>query len=239
MYAATHTPQGLPNSAAAAADSGVVVYPDSDGAPMADNTLQFAWIVRLRENLDAMLPDFVAGDHLWYPVAGRNKLRAAPDVMVCLGRPKGYRGSYRQFEEDGVPPTVVFEVLSPGNRPSEMTRKSVFYFRYGAREFIVIDPDAEDGYATWLNADGDLESVPSLDGWTSPTLGIRFEQTERGLEVFRPDGTRFLDFREIEALAKAESARADREAARATEAEARHARLAAKLAALGIAPDDD
>ena len=81
-------------------------YPDSDGQPMADNTLQFQWIVTLQGGLDAMFRDdpnvFVAGDLLWYPVEGNNKLRVAPDALVAFGRPKGYRGSYMQWEEDGI-----------------------------------------------------------------------------------------------------------------------------------------
>ncbi|MGL6095928.1 MAG: Uma2 family endonuclease, partial [Fimbriiglobus sp.] len=52
-----------------------VEYPDSDGMPMADNTLQFRWIVTLKGNLDALFADrpdvCVAGDHLVYPVEGR------------------------------------------------------------------------------------------------------------------------------------------------------------------------
>jgi hypothetical protein len=47
------------------------LYPDSDGKPMAENTLQYAWIVRLVSNLKWLLKDrvaFVAGDLLWYPV---------------------------------------------------------------------------------------------------------------------------------------------------------------------------
>ena len=63
---------------------------------------------------------FVAGDLLWYPVEGKPSIRTAPDVMVVFGRPKGDRGSYKQWEEDGIAPQVVFEVLSPGNRAGEM-----------------------------------------------------------------------------------------------------------------------
>ena len=77
-----------------------VEYPESDGKPMADNTVQFRWIVKLQGGLDVLFRDdlkvFVAGDLLWYPVEGNNKLRMAPDVMVAFGRPKGDRGSYRQ-----------------------------------------------------------------------------------------------------------------------------------------------
>jgi hypothetical protein len=75
-----------------------IEYPESDGKPMADNTKQFPWIVTIEGGLDAQYRDdpnvFVAGDLLWYPVEGRPVIRAAPDVMVAFGRPKGDRGSY-------------------------------------------------------------------------------------------------------------------------------------------------
>ena len=29
-----------------------IIYPDSDGQPMADNTKQFRWIVTIKENLE-------------------------------------------------------------------------------------------------------------------------------------------------------------------------------------------
>lgn len=36
---------------------------------------------------------------------------------------------------------MVFEILSPGNRPSEMLRKFKFYERYGVQEYYLYDPD--------------------------------------------------------------------------------------------------
>ena len=85
-----------------------ILYPDSDGQPMSDNTLQFKWIVTIEGGLDALFVDdpnvFVAGDLLWYPVEGKPGIRFAPDVMVALGRPKGYRGSYMQWLEEGIAP---------------------------------------------------------------------------------------------------------------------------------------
>lgn len=51
---------------------------------------------------------------LWYPVESHPEIRTAPDVLVVFGRPKGHRGSYKQWEEDNIPPQVVFEILSPG-----------------------------------------------------------------------------------------------------------------------------
>src|SRR5262245_45803750 len=100
--------------------SRAIVYPDSDGKPMADNALQFRWIVTIKEGLDRVFSDrsdiFVAGDLLWYPVEGHPEICQAPDALVAFGRPRGDRGSYKQWEEGGVAPQVVFEVLSPNNR---------------------------------------------------------------------------------------------------------------------------
>ena len=122
-----------------------IVYPDSDGKPMAENTLQFEWIVTIKEGLDRAFHDrpdvFVAGDLFWYPVEGRPDICTAPDLLVAIGRPKGHRGSYKQWEEDGIAPQVVFEVLSPNNRFGEMVRKFKFYELYGALEYYIYDPD--------------------------------------------------------------------------------------------------
>jgi len=122
-----------------------VVYPESDGKPMADNTKQFEWIVKIKEGLEILFSDtpdvFVAGDFFWYPVEGNNKIRVAPDAMVVFGRPKGHRGSYLQWKEDNITPQVVFEILSPGNRRKEMDKKLGFYETYGVEEYYLYDPD--------------------------------------------------------------------------------------------------
>src|SRR5262245_59187717 len=100
------------------------LYPDSDGQPMSDNTRQAHWIVVFFGNLSALYHDradvFVAMNLLWYAVEGEPETRAAPDVLVAFGRPKGHRGSYKQWEEGGTPPAVTVEILSPANTQQEM-----------------------------------------------------------------------------------------------------------------------
>jgi len=151
-----------------------LIYPDSDGQPMADNTKQFRWIVLIKENLELLFandPDiFVAGDLLWYPVEEHPEIRIAPDAMVVFGRPKGDRGSYHQWEEDNIAPQVVFEILSPGNRLKEMTRKLQFYERYGVEEYYVYDPD-ENELEGLQRVEGDLQLIEEMNGWMSPKLG--------------------------------------------------------------------
>ena len=75
-----------------------VLYPETDGLPLADNTIQFRLIATTQGGLDALFrnePVFVAGDLLWYPVEHSSESKA-PDVMVVFGRDKGDRRSYQQ-----------------------------------------------------------------------------------------------------------------------------------------------
>ncbi len=99
-----------------------IIYPERDGKRMSDNTEHFNWIVKIKENLEGLFADrpdvFVAGDLLWYPVEGNNKIRTAPDTMVAIGRPKVKRGSYRQWEEGNIAPQVVFEIQTPKSTPT-------------------------------------------------------------------------------------------------------------------------
>ena len=176
------------------------LYPDSDDQPMADNTRQFRWIVVIKENLERLFASeetvFVAGDLLWYPVEGQPKIRQAPDAMVVFGRPKGDRGSYQQWKEAGIAPQVVFEILSPGNRPGEMVLKLNFYQRYGVEEYYIYDPDSNQ--LTGLQRSGrSLQVISEIENWVSPLLKIRFQLTAESLEIYRPDGEKFLTFVEL------------------------------------------
>jgi Uma2 family endonuclease len=209
-----------------------VIYPDSDGQPMADNTLQFSWIVKIKENLEILFADnpdvFVAGDLLWYPIEGSNTIKRAPDAMVAFGRPKGYRGSYMQWAEGGIAPQVVFEVLSPGNRLAEMTAKFEFYNRHGVEEYYIYDPDKVD-FTGWLRQDGVLQGIVDIAGWVSPRLGVRFELGDE-LEIYTPSNELFRSVLEIDQQRQHERDRADA-------AEQQVAALKAKLRELGVEAD--
>jgi len=204
-----------------------VFYPDSDGQPMADNTIQFECIVTIKGNLELLFADhpdvFVAGDLLWYPVEGNAEIRQAPDVMVAFGRPKGHRRSYKQWEEGNIPPQVVFEVWSPGDRVSQMLDKLAFYDRYGVEEYYLYYPESGE-WDGWTRQEGRLTPISQMEGWRSPRLGIRFEKgKDAEVGLFYPDGRKFLSFLELGQLAEAEHQRAER--------------LAAKLREMGIDPN--
>ena len=204
-----------------------IVYPESDGKPMADNSKQFRWIVTLEGGFEALFRDredvFVAGDLFWYPVEGRPDIRMAPDVMIVFGRPKGDRPSYMQWEEENIAPQVVFEVLSPSNSLLEMAKKLEFYDRYGVEEYYLYDPETGD-FTGWIRGeDGRLRVIDEIQGWVSPRLGVRFEIEDGELRVTRPDGQRFMTYLELQQQAEHERQRA--------------AKLAQRLRELGIDPE--
>jgi Uma2 family endonuclease len=203
-----------------------VVYPESDGLPMADNTKQFRWIVTVQGGLDALFREdpnvFVAGNLLWYPVEGTNTIRVAPDIFVVFGRPKGDRGSYLQWLEDHIAPQVAFEILFPGNRGAQLITKFKFYEHYGVEEYYVYDPDTGD-LNGWLRAGAELREISPMKGWHSPRLKVRFDVIDGELELYGPDGKRFATY--VELVEQCE------------EAQRTATRLADKLRALGVDPN--
>jgi Uma2 family endonuclease len=212
----------------------VVEYPSTDGEPMAQNTKQYRYITTLHGGLSAMFrnrPDvFVAAGLFWYPIEGDNTTRAAPDVMVVFGRPKGDRDSYRQWEEDNIAPQVVFEILSPSNTLSELLDKSLFYGQFGVQEYYIYDPDGGGLYGFVRDESGHLRRVSEMQGWVSPLLGVRFEVEGEELVLRRPDGERFVGYEELVAALEQERLRAEQERQRAE-------RLAQKLRELGVEPE--
>jgi len=203
-----------------------ILYPDDDGEPMSDNTIQFRWICTIVEGLQFLFRDrpdvFVAGNLLWY----------------------AQEGSHMQWREGGVPPHVVFEVRSPGNTVAEMEWKFHFYEDRGVQEYYFFDPKAG-LLRAWIRREGRLEEVEDVSGWISPLLGIRFEpEGPEGLTLYHPDGSPFstaLEAREaaLEAreAALAERRRAEAERLRAEAERLRAEKLAARLRELGESVD--
>ncbi|WP_165074507.1 Uma2 family endonuclease [Paludisphaera rhizosphaerae] len=210
------------------------LYPSSDGKPMADSTLQFQWIVTIKEGLQSLFEDradvFVAGDLLWYAVQGDPRDSMAPDVLVVFGRPKGHRRSYRQWVEENVVPQVVFEIDSPSNTAAEMAGKLRRYDKRGVEEYYYYDPETG-ALKAWLRGPAGLRAIKKTNGWTSPRLGVTFEVPRRkdALILLRPDGLPFRTFGELARDEAAARRIAEAERQRRLQAE-RKTRLAERIA---------
>ncbi len=225
----------------------VVKYPESDGLPLSDNTKQFRWIMTIQGSLDAQYMDdpnvFVAGNLLWYPMEGDNKTRAAPDVLVAFGRPKGDRGSYQQWLEDNIAPQVTFEIVSPSNTASVLTEKFSFYDQHRVEEYYLYDPDMNI-LAGWQRKKGRLTMIQRMDDWVSPRLGIKFDMSGEELRIFGKHGEPFVATAEAmrqldeERRSKEQAIRAKELAIKEKEHERlRVEKLQAQLKALGVEPE--
>ncbi len=226
-----------------------VIYPESDGKPMADNTKQLRWIVVLYCGLCAVFRDrldvFVAANLLWYPEEGQREISMAPDVFVVFGRPKGDRSSYKQWLEDGIAPQVVFEVLSPGNDGMEMSDKLTCYIEQGVEEYYLYDPD-QNRLAIFIRKGTALRRQRGVQEWTSPRLEIRFDLRGEEMVVYEPgpNGQAFRPYEVVRADLDAERTqrldaeqRATTAEERATTAEERANRLAQQLREAGLTPE--
>jgi hypothetical protein len=118
-----------------------------------------------------------------------------------FGRPKGDRGSYMQWLEDDVPITVVFEILSPGNRKKAMAKKFDFYERHGVEEYYVYDPD-RNTLEIHTREEGSLRRHRTIATFVSPRLDIRFEMTAPEMTVYGPDGKPFISLDEAKRQAE-------------------------------------
>ena len=218
-----------------------IIYPDSDGKPMSDNTQQFQLIVKIQGGIDALFKDnenvFVVGDLLWYPVEGDNKTRQAPDTMVVFGRPKGDRGSYQQWLEDNIAPQVVFEIISPGNRMTAMFKLFKFYDNYGVEECYFYDLK-DNELMGWVRSDGELNYIESMEGWVSPRWEIRFETASGDLEIYRPDGLKFLSYVELSRQMEQAQQQIEQERQEKKLVQQKADRLSEKLREMGINPEE-
>jgi hypothetical protein len=145
--------------------------------------------------------------------------------MVIFGRPKGERRSYRQWQEDNIPPQVIFEILSDSNKTAkgrrEMEQKFAFYQQYGVEEYYIYDPD-ELNLEGWQRQGQEFVAIEPMSDWISPRLQVQFAW-RRGeeLALYRPDGQRFLSSLELEERLVRERQRAQQQQQRAEQQQQR------------------
>lgn len=116
-------------------------------------------IVTLKRELDdlfrADLDVLVAAGLPWSPLEGDDGLRLLPALMVVFGRPRRDRDAYRQWEEAGIVPQVIFEALPLDDRVERRLRR---YERLGVEEYYVFDADSDD-MTGWVSTYAGMELI--------------------------------------------------------------------------------
>ena len=126
-----------------AEDDFSIVYPDSDGEPMAENDYQLTAMLdaisMLREWFGDREDVYAGGDMLMYYRINDNETRVAPDVFVVFGTEKHKRNSWIVWRE-GKAPDIVMELASGSTWRRDMREKRDIYAEMGVIEYWRFDP---------------------------------------------------------------------------------------------------
>src|SRR3954465_2927962 len=121
-----------------------IVYPESDGQPMAETQFHLNETIYLLEAIEAHFctaPDvYVSGDLFLYFVEGDPLSVVFPDVFVVKGVDKKIRRVYKLWEEGSRAPCLVIEVTSESTRDEDTSHKKALYERLGVEEYFLYDP---------------------------------------------------------------------------------------------------
>ena len=226
--------------------SGEVVYPESDGKPMAETDIHARCIIDVRTMLDnyfARDPDvYVSGNLLLYYEEGNPRESISPDVFIVRGAGKRLRRTYRLWDER-IPPQFVLEVTSSSTRWEDQATKRGLYQVLGVQEYVQFDP-TQDYLRPPLQGfrleHGVYQPLPLLSrpgvemALRSDVLGLELHADGERLRLFDTESGAYLRTasEEIAAREVAEAARQEAEQ-RAQALEAELTRLREELARRG------
>ncbi len=224
------TTTAQPNTPAAAPRR--VVYPTSDGKPMAETDKHRELMIYVIEALKTYYADrtdvYVSGNNFVFYEEGNPKARISPDGYVVFGVSPALRDSYMSWKEEGRLPDVVFEFTSRKTQREDTDSKLPLYERIlRVPEYFLFDPTGDylrprlQGFRLVADQYVRLELVAGR--LHSERLGLELVQAGEDLRLYDTHRREFLPTPLEQARrTEAEAGRAEAEARRA-EAEARRA----------------
>ena len=219
--------------------NGAIIYPESDGKPMAETELHRdalinALIILIEAFKDK--PDVcVSGNMMMYYIEGDPKKSISPDVFVSFGIGKKLRRTYRVWEE-GKPPDFVLEFSSEKTHRTDQNEKKLLYASIGVQEYFLYDPERQYLPTPLMGfrlVDGEYVPIPAGTDGSVMSVTLNLELRLRGniLGFYDKVSAKWLETPADTAAARAdqEAARADQETEIRKQAEAEAARLREEL----------
>jgi len=178
-----------------------VIYPESDGKPMAETDLHRECMIDLIKTLNDFYRHdptaYISGNIFVYYQEGDARKQVAPDVLVVKGVEKKLR-RYYQIWEEGKAPDVVIEVTSDSTRWEDMDFKRKLYQRLGVKEYYLYDPTGDYlkdhflGYRLVGNRCVPIRLRKGKDRVHSDVLGLDLVLESGRLRLYDPQSQRFL-----------------------------------------------
>lgn len=176
-----------------------IIYPDSDGKPVAESDYQLTPLVyavyTLRDHFKDRPDVYVAADMLLYYEEGNPKASVAPDVFVTKGLDGNYpRNSFKLWVE-GNSPSLIIEILSKGTAKNDLQGKKQLYQQLGVEEYILYDPVGglmEPALQGFRLDEGVYRPIPLVkrSGW----LAIDSEQADLELHLIDDEDGEYIRF---------------------------------------------
>ena len=203
-----------------------LVYPSSDGKPMAETDkhrkLMVDFIQMLEHHFREANDVYVSGNLLMYYEDGNPRKSVAPDVFVVFGVGKKPRRTYLTWEE-GNTPDFVLEVASPSTYQHDFGPKKQLYASVlVVKEYYIYDPygDITPSCIGYQLVDGEYQEITFVeDRLRSTVLGLELGEHDGILRLYNPTTQQWLhppEERAERAEAKLAEALAELERLRAT-----------------------
>ncbi len=196
-----------------------IVYPDTDGAPMAESDPARDYLIYAVEALSLYFQEredvYVSGNLFIYYKQGIPDAVVAPDVFVVFGVSDRKRLSYKVWQEGGKTPDFVLEVTSATTRNSDEEEKPQKYAQMEVAEYFQYDPTGDylqpqlKGSRLVNGKYQPLRGKVLEDGTLSihsQALGLDLRLVDGELRFYEPStGRRLLSYQELEQARVAES----------------------------------
>ncbi len=193
-----------------------VVYPSSDGRPVAETPIHRKNLLLTIDVLEDWFATealvYVSGNMFVYYVEGDKRKHVSPDVFVVRGVPKDKPRDYYLVWEEGASPDLVIEFTSESTHDEDVEQKLALYRDVlNVSEFFLFDPHREyldpplQGHRL---REGRYELISPLAGrLPSEVLGLHLEDNGDELRLYDPLTRRWLPTpKEDAAAAKANAA---------------------------------
>ncbi len=176
-----------------------IVYPESDGKPMAETDthrdLMVDFIQILRNYYQNEKDVYVSGNLLIYYERGNPRKSISPDVFVAFDVEKKQRNTYLTWAEAQTP-DFVLEVASPSIFPKDIGEKKDLYASVLAvKEYYIYDPMGQivPSFVGYRLIDGEYQEITLInDRLPSETLGLELGEHDGNLRLYNPTTSQWL-----------------------------------------------
>ena len=176
-----------------------VVYPESDGEPMAETPKHQQVMIDCMDILRSRfreVPDvYIAGNMFLYYEEGNPRKSISPDVFMARGLSKKELRVYKTWEQ---PPTLdfVLEAASPSTFENDFTVKKDIYAKIlRVKEYYIYDPyhEIEPSFVGFRLVGEEYQEIASVDGrLPSEVLGLALGEYEGVFRLYDPAAETWL-----------------------------------------------